>query len=138
MSNILLTMKRNLVREQELQELTDEELAKRARLSVPTIRTYKSFYQDGVKIENWLALSRALGHDGLDWLMKDETELTKHTLDDESDQMVALSFLYKLLKKTRISIGNATYRKNNSEEIHNLRKRAQVLEWLTDLVVKHG
>lgn len=69
MNDTILTMKRNLAREQERQGVSDYVLAERTGLTRDTLRRYKSLYIGGTKLEIWLMISDALGHTGLDWLM---------------------------------------------------------------------
>lgn len=49
----------------------------------------------------------------------------------------ALDYLYRDLKRTRIALGNAERREGvKQEELEDLTHKADVIEWLTALVLK--
>jgi len=51
----------------------------------------------------------------------------------------ALDYLYRDLKRTRISIANAERKQGvKQEELDDLTHKADVIEWLTALVLKEG
>lgn len=50
----------------------------------------------------------------------------------------ALHYLYSKLKRTRISLLKAEEKPNSTEEIRNLQNKIEVLEYLTDVVLKDG
>lgn len=47
----------------------------------------------------------------------------------------ALLYLYKQIKKTRIDLGRAEY-KGIADEVANLQAKVEVLEWLSNVVLK--
>lgn len=50
---------------------------------------------------------------------------------------IALKWLYKELKKTRVAFGNAEWKPNvKQRELDNLRGRIDLLEYLCGLVIK--
>lgn len=51
----------------------------------------------------------------------------------------ALDYLYRDLKRTRISIANAERKQGvKQEELDDLTHKADAIEWLTALVLKEG
>ena len=48
----------------------------------------------------------------------------------------ALIYLYKRLKKTRISLGKAEWKNNAGDEVNGLKRKIEVLEYLTEIVLK--
>lgn len=51
----------------------------------------------------------------------------------------ALDYLYRDLKRTRIALAHAERREGvRQEEMEDLTSKAEVIEWLTALVLKEG
>ena len=50
----------------------------------------------------------------------------------------AMHYLYKKIKRARISIGQAENKPNSAQEIANLQKKIEVLEWLAGVAIKEG
>lgn len=51
----------------------------------------------------------------------------------------ALDYLYRDLKRTRIALAHAERREGvRQEELEDLQGKAEVIEWLTALVLKEG
>lgn len=48
----------------------------------------------------------------------------------------ALAYLYKCIKKSRISLGRAEERNADRQELDALNEKIAVLEWLTEIVLK--
>lgn len=55
---------------------------------------------------------------------------------DDTIQNRAMHYLYKEIKKARISICNAENKPNRAQEIANLQNKIEVLEWLADVALK--
>lgn len=48
----------------------------------------------------------------------------------------ALFYLYKKLKLARVSLGKAEHKKGAEREIENIKRKIEVLEWLTEIALK--
>lgn len=49
-------------------------------------------------------------------------------------RLVALEYLYKLLKQAKIALGHAEQRQNNQAERDNLQNKIDTIEWVIDAV----
>lgn len=67
---VVLRMKKNLRVAMAMEDINPQKLAEMAKIDRTTVYKYTSKYVSCGKIDIWLALSNALGHEGLDWLMK--------------------------------------------------------------------
>ena len=71
--NVIVTMKMRLKRELAERHMSVRKLAAISYIGTQTIVRYTNLNDPtGGKVEIWLALSEALGHEGLEWLIKEE------------------------------------------------------------------
>ena len=52
--------------------------------------------------------------------------------------LLALTWLYKELKKTRINKYNAELRQSNDDERHNLQTKIEILEYIIGVITAKG
>lgn len=57
-------------------------------------------------------------------------------MDDK--RLVALEYLYKLLKQAKVALGHAEQRQNNQAERDNLARKIDTIEWVIDAVGRYN
>lgn len=122
-------MKKRLSAELYEQGITPAELAELSGTSLDTVSRYLSPYLPGGKIEIWLMFSKALGYEGLEWLICEEVDTVSRM------SQLALDYISRMLRKTENALEHARMRSGvTDEEIINLQQKVAVLEWIKALI----
>lgn len=127
--NTIERMKKRLSAELYEQGITPAELAEMSGTSRDSVDRYLSPYQQGGKIEMWLLFSKALGYEGLEWLICEEVDTMSRM------SQLALDYIGRMLRKTEYALENARKRSGvTDEEIINLQQKLAVIEWIKALI----
>lgn len=122
-------MKKRLSAELYEQGITPAELAEMSGTSKDSVDRYLSPYQPGGKIDIWLLFSKALGYEGLEWLICEEVGTVSRM------SQLALDYVNRMLRKTEYALEHARKRSGvTDEEIINLQQKVAVIEWIKALI----